>query len=1056
MVEIGAAPLVSVLGFSGVDRIRYDGRFAVATIPGDEPLTLVVSLWGEPLDALWRPAVVESQTRGPAWSLLFNGMCVRMVDVRRVFSRRYAEQDLDLAADDPGAAAALWTVFGAGAFRKARDEASCSIVELVAASDRHGAEVCRGLRDGVLQASQGVLAALARRSRHTLPDTFDQALTIVYRVLFLLFSEARALVPMWHPIYRHSYSVESLRESAESSPAPYGLWDALRAVSRIAHEGCRAGDLQVTAFNGRLFAPARAPLAEQRHLDNHALRDAVLALATQPAADGAGRERVAYGDLGVEQLGAVYETLLDYEPAIDRHRVATLVRGSGRRKSTGTFYTPQPLAQYLIRRTLTPLVADAPPDRILDLKVLDPAMGSGAMLVAACEFLASAYEAALVRTGGCHASDIGPSEQASIRRRIAERCLFGVDVNPMAVQLARLSLWLSTLAADRPLTFLDHHLQAGDSLIGAWLANLRRPPARHRTGRGSTLPLFETPAFGDALRETLPARFALASTAADTVSEVREKERMLAALGAREAALTRWKRIADLWCAAWFQKDRALSSAFSSLSDAILTGASALPDSLLAPLLQRSEQSASKRRFFHWELEFPEAFFDAQGARLAASGFDAVIGNPPWDMIRADPGGTGAPKGAPYERKGPPDGDQRALREPAAVVRFTRDSGTYVAQSDGHANCYQLFLERAIHLARNGGRIGLVLPSGVTADHGSAKLRRLLFSRCGVDSIVGFDNRAGVFPIHRSARFVLVTATNGQPTSEIACRLGERNAAALESGNAEAWFSVRVTPAVLERLTGDDLALPELTSARDLAIAERAAVRFPPLSDPRGWGARFGRELNATDDRPLLDEGGRGLPVVEGKQISPFRVDLAASRCSIARRHADRLLGTRHHRWRLGYRDVASSTNKVTLIATLIPPGAVTTHTIFCLRSPLGRRDQLYLCGLFNSLVINYLVRLRVVTHVTTAIVERLPIPTMAHDWEAARQIARLAAALSRRRVAVSRSREAAAELNAVVAGLYELTDEEFVHILGTFPLVPEDERDLALREFQKRRGPSA
>ena len=205
-----------------------------------------------------------------------------------------------------------------------------------------------------------------------------------------------------------------------------------------------------------------------------------MALSTRPATDRAGRERIAYRDLGVEQLGAVYETLLDYEPRIERGAVS-LQRGSGVRKATGTFYTPQPIADYLVRRTLDPLVRDATPDRILQLRIVDPAMGSGAFLVAACRFLAAAYESALIRAGGCHPSDIGEAERVAMRRTIAERVLYGVDLNPMAVQLARLSLWLTTLAADRPLSFLDHRLQVGDSLLGTWLSHLRHaPPTRRR------------------------------------------------------------------------------------------------------------------------------------------------------------------------------------------------------------------------------------------------------------------------------------------------------------------------------------------------------------------------------------------------------------------------------------------------------------------------------------------------------------------------------------------------------------------------------------------------
>jgi hypothetical protein len=360
-------------------------------------------------------------------------------------------------------------------------------------------------------------------------DSFEQALTIVYRMLFLLFADARALVPLWHPIYRESYSLEGLRDAAERSPQAAGLWDALRAIARLAHAGCRAGDLQVTPFNGRLFAPARTPLAERRDLDDEAARRAIVALSTRPAPDGAGRERIAYRDLGVEQLGAVYETLLDYEPRVERGSVS-LQPGSGVRKATGTFYTPQPIADYLVRRTLGPLVRDAAPDRILRLRVVDPAMGSGAFLAAACRILADAYETALIQAGGCHATDIGESDRAAIRRTIAERVLYGVDLNPMAVQLARLSLWLATLAADRPLSFLDHRLQVGDSLLGAWLAQLRHAPSprRRRARPGPNLPLFGDEAMARALREALPIRFSLEDAPTDTLEQVRDKERALA------------------------------------------------------------------------------------------------------------------------------------------------------------------------------------------------------------------------------------------------------------------------------------------------------------------------------------------------------------------------------------------------------------------------------------------------------------------------------------------------------------------------------------------------
>ena len=629
VLETGAEPFVYALGFEragSIQRLERSQEALTATIrAGTEPIALIVASWGEPLDSLWRAAIEHAARTGAAWSLLFNGTAVRLVDANRLYSRRHVEFDIDLALENADTLSALSMLLTAAAFDRKLPDGASPIRLLVDASARHSTGVCQSLRNGVSNASTDVLGALLSRSRTAdVGNAYEQALTIVYRVLFLLFAEARHLVPMWHPVYRESYSLESLCEIAERGPAPSGLWDALRAVSRIAHSGCRAGDLTVTAFNGRLFSPSRAPLADRRDLDDEAAKRALLALSTRAAADGQGRERIAYRDLGVEELGGVYEHLLDYEPKVESVRrspehpyglALSLEHGSGLRKATGTFYTPQPIAEYLVRQTLGPLVRDAPPEQILALRVLDPSMGSGAFLVASCGFLADAYEAALIRRGGFHPTDFGPAERVAIRRTIAERCLFGADLNPMAVQLARLSLWLATLAADRPLSFLDHHLASGDSLLGAWLASLDRPPQGTRHGGSSApcLPLLDGEDLKDTMRLAVPVRFSLAATPNDTASQVRDKERALAGLNARDAALSKWKRVADLWCAGWFAspRNRAPASAFGALSDAILTGHGALPDAVARRYLAEAEAVAIRQRLFHWELEFPEAFFDA-------------------------------------------------------------------------------------------------------------------------------------------------------------------------------------------------------------------------------------------------------------------------------------------------------------------------------------------------------------------------------------------------------------------------------------------------------------
>jgi Eco57I restriction-modification methylase len=1040
ILETAATPLMALLGFDGPADLESADAAIVQTIrAGLLPVVLIVVPWATPYDPLWRLAVTHAGRRGAAWCFVFDGLRLRIVDGVRLYARRHLEFDLDLAADQPTAFAAFRRVCHAScAAAPAADPRS--LQALVAASDRHAAGVCRSLRDGVLIASAEILRAMAcRRQRaadgRALDAAFEQALTIVYRILFLLFAEARALVPLWHPVYRESYSVESMRDAGERSARTAGLWDALRAIARLVHTGCRAGDLRVTAFNGRLFAPARTPLAERRDLDDEAARRAVVALSTRPSADGAGRERIAYRDLGVEQLGAVYETLLDYEPVVEQGRV-DLRTGSGLRKATGTFYTPQPIADYLVRRTLGPLVRNRSADEILQLRVVDPAMGSGAFLVAACRYLATAYEAASVRDGGCHASDIDEPQRAAIRRSIAERCLYGVDLNPMAVQLARLSLWLATLAADRPLSFLDHRLQTGDSLLGTWIAHLRTASSADRSARRrEPLPLFEDDEAVPALRDALPIRFSLESTPNDTVDQVRLKERALASLTSPDGALARWKLVAHAWCAPWFGgADAVPAAAFGALSDAALTGRGALPPGTSRRLLDMAAALGDSRRLFHWELEFPEAFFEAGGRRRVRPGFDAVLGNPPWEMIRADTGET--------------DVRARARSSLAPELRFTRDAGVYLAQSGGHGNRYQLFVERALALTRAGGRFGLVLPAGLATDHGSAALRRLLLSRSDVDAIVGMDNHRGVFPIHRSVRFLLVTATSGSSTQRIACRLGLDDPATLESLEDETGAlrgcPVDLSPELLERLSGPALTIPYLRAPTDLRIAERAATLFRPLGADDGWAARFGRELNATDDRDALRADRGGLLVVGGRHLEPFRVVLDGVERSIRAADARRLLRSdRHDRPRLAYRDVAGATNRVTLIAALLPRGVVSTHTVFCLRTPLPLDAQYFLCGLFNSLVVNYLVRMRVTTHVTTAAVERLPIPAQDAAPAAFTEIAALARALERRP-----DTHGYARLNARVARLYQLRADEFRHLLDTFPLVATDDRRLALKLF--------
>jgi hypothetical protein len=392
----------------------------------------------------------------------------------------------------------------------------------------------------------------------------------------------------------------------------------------------------------------------------------------------------------------------------------------------------------------------------------------------------------------------------------------------------------------------------------------------------------------------------------------------------------------------------------------------------------------------------------------------------------------------------------------AAAMRFIRRSGVYALVRDGHANCYQLFLERALQLAAPRGRIGLVLPSGVAIDHGSAALRQALLTRTAVDTLIGFDNHRAIFPIHRSVRFLLLTTTTGSSSSTpvVRARFGVSDPAWLDGVPDSAstrpdLYPIVLSQPLLRRWSGDALIVPELHNPIDVQILEKIAARVPPLGAADGWQARFGRELNATDDRRHFSARGRGLPVLEGKNLEPFRVHVDEARHAIRASDAARLLnGARTFgRPRLAYRDVASATNRLTLIAAIVPDNVVTTHTLFCLKTPLAADEQWFLCGVLNSFVANYIVRPQVSTHVTAGIVERLPVPRPARESDAFKAIALAARRLS----AKPKEDTAYAELQAHVAMLYGLTAEEFRHVVSTFPLVEEGVREASLTAFRSQ-----
>ena len=522
------------------------------------------------------------------------------------------------------------------------------------------------------------------------------------------------------------------------------------------------------------------------------------------------------------------------------------------------------------------------------------------------------------------------------------------------------------------------------------------------------------------------------TTPDESAQIVRNKERTLRELEDERGPLARWRRAADTWCSAWFwpQGEHPGPSVFNDLVASALGGQAALKPAHRRAFEDTVRGISAAHRFFHWSLEFPEVFADAEGAARFDAGFDAIVGNPPWDMLRAEDGANVA-----------------SVRH---LFSFVRESGLYTA-GDGHVNRFHLFVERALDLLRDGGRLGFITPWGLLGDAGAAAVRRRLLERASIDAAIAFENRRAIFPIHRSVQFLVTTATRGRRTESIPLLPASADPEILDEiddqGARAGTFPVVLTQQALKCLAPRDLACPAVRSASDLTRLVRLASTFPALADPAGWGMSFGRELNATDDRHHFVAGAPGLPVVEGKHLSPFGVDLAATTHALPASAAASMRGASGARSaRVAYRDIASPGNRLTLIAAVLPAGVVSTHTVHVARRPLDADSRHVLCALLNSFVANWFVRHWVTTHVTAALVQRLPMPRPEPGSRSFQRVASLARRCAREGV----DGAAYVELQVECALLYSVSRLEFADLVRSFPLVDESLRQLVLERHAR------
>ncbi len=569
-----------------------------------------------------------------------------------------------------------------------------------------------------------------------LQATYENSLILLYRILFALYAEAHELLPTHSPPYRDTYSIarikrdlaERLDASAALLPGANNYYADLKNLFSIIDDG--ATELGVPPYNGGLFDPRKHPFLARNDIGDAYLARGLDLLARAPHPEGL--SFVDYKTLEIRHLGDIYEGLLEYHPRFadvemvairagrseiwkpeaERETAETVVShvaagtcylatGRGERRATGSYYTPQHIVQLMIEDSLGRLVADlegrlqgqALIDALLDLRVCDPAMGSGHFLVEAVDHIARA----VVRAGGEAETADEESDLQAAKRIVVERCVYGVDPNPLAVELAKLSLWLATVARDRPLSFVDAHLLRGDSLVGTSVEQM----ASLRGATGVTQMNFVEEALGRVLPQLLEKTRLMAERESQSVEDVEEKERLLLDLDDLRASFV---QTANLWTARHFGVPVTEDSYLHAVT--ALTDPDQVADRGEESLTAQGQEVAEQFAFHHWELAFPEVFLN--GAR--PRGFDAVVTNPPY--VNAN------------ERR-------RAYDD--RVVRYWRRE----FQSAFRAfDLYVLFLELVPNLTRPHGWASVITPNKFLAAPYAQALREATAQRHALSRLI--------------------------------------------------------------------------------------------------------------------------------------------------------------------------------------------------------------------------------------------------------------------------------------------------------------------------------
>ena len=884
-------------------------------------------------------------TNGARWRLYYQGA--------RSVSEQFFEVDLAALLDLPGRNDGLFAlteaerrhwlkvfalVFRREAFLPGAADARTFHQRAIAEGRFYEERVAASLSDLVFgQVFPELARAVAAAEPDApLPEVREAALLLLYRLLFILYAEDRDLLPVRDRRYDDYALRDRVRgdvgrrkdqgDTFAETLATY--WSAIDGLCRAIDQG--EISIGLPPYNGGLFDRERAPLLDRIRLGDRVMADVIDALSFEQGPTG--RRYINYRDLGVRQLGSIYERLLEHELAPDGDGVAVRPNIFAR-KGSGSYYTPDDLVGLIVEETIGPLVqartdafeAEAgrmpadepareqavahlaehdPAEAILALKVCDPAMGSGHFLVSLVDYLADGVIAAMAEAEALADGYVSPlvgriqairdrilaiaedrnwaidrdrlDDRHIVRRMVLKRCVYGVDKNPMAVELAKVALWLHTFTVGAPLSFLDHHLRCGDSLFGAWA----RGGIDKAIDYGSPLLLHgsvtqaERSALGmQTIEELTDAEIAEAHRSAETFAQVEEATAPLDAVLSLVHAID-WLEVKDR------ESKTALQSFFGGfLGDPIEIAlgraevSTERPESAhFAELLREAHRLVDEERFLNWQAAFPGVWTNWQSVD-PEGGFDAVIGNPPWDRMKLQQVEWFATRRreialvpraadrkrmiAALERDGDPLAQDYALasERATAAARMARSGGDYPLLSGGDLNLYSLFVERAMTLVKPDGMVGLLTPSGIASDKTAARFFKGVATEGRLKALYDFENKKVFFPdVHASFKFCIVVASPS-PVGEAAnCAFYLHDIS--ERDDPERCFPL--TAESFARVNPNTGTAPIFRTRRDAELTTAIYGRLPVLVDRssgeevKAWPVKYATMFHMTNDSGLF------------------------------------------------------------------------------------------------------------------------------------------------------------------------------------------------------------